>query len=83
MPRNKTILDAVVHVLETERAALSARQIYERIVTMNLYEFRSKDPGGMVRAALRKHLRSNGGAGQPQASVRETSKDCYVTAQRG
>jgi len=53
-----TILSACMQAVESGET-LSAEKIYERIVDRKLYEFRAKDPRSMVRAALRKHVRSN------------------------
>lgn len=67
-----TILDACVAALEKAGKPLSSDQIYERVVENGLYTFGAKDPKSMVRAALRKHLRSAGGK-----RVQEVGKGVY------
>lgn len=67
-----TILDACVDVLKAEGSALSADEIYERIISRNLYSFGAKDPVAILRGTIRKHLKS------PAAHrLRETSPKRY------
>lgn len=73
-----TILDAVVAVLCAQREPRSVKQIFQLIVDRQLYAFRAKDPVGVVRAAIRKHLRDHGGPGQPAARVRQLGPDRYA-----
>ena len=75
-----TILDAAVTVLKAEKKALSSTEIHKQIVDRQLFEFGAKAPISMVRSALRKHLRSHGGQGQPPAKVRLVDKDRYEAA---
>lgn len=67
-----TILDACVAALREAGKPLSSDEIYERVVENGLYEFGAKDPKSMVRATLRKHLRSTG-----DKRVLEVTKGVY------
>ena len=73
-----TILDAAVQVLSADRKARTPKEIHEEIVAKGLYSFGAQDPVGMVRATLRKHLRSHGGAGQPASRVKRLDEDRYT-----
>lgn len=73
----KTILDAVVEALRGSKGPRSAADLHSVIVERNLYEFHAKDAVGVVRSAVRKHLKNHGGAGQPPAVVRAVGGDCY------
>jgi hypothetical protein len=72
-----TILDAVVAVLKAEGTPRTIVEVQELIVKRQLYTFRAKDAVGVVRAAVRKHLRSHGGPGQPAARVSQVGPDRY------
>ena len=54
--KDKTIIDATKKVLADEPNGLSARQIYEAIVTNNYYSFASKTPLSTFSSTLRKHV---------------------------
>lgn len=56
-----TILDSCVEVLKQEGTALTADEIYERIVGKNLYSFGAKDPLAILRGTIRKHLKRQHG----------------------
>jgi restriction system protein len=56
-----TILDACVEVLKEEGKALTAEEIYERVVAKNLYGFGAKDPLAVLRQTIRKHLKRQSG----------------------
>jgi hypothetical protein len=73
-----TIIGAVIEVLTHETAARSSAELHQLIVARSLFTFRAADPVAMVRAAVRKHLRTHGGPGQPPARVREVGRDRYV-----
>jgi len=75
--KRTTILDAVVAVLNAEKGARSAAEIHKLIEQKNLFQFKAKDPLGIVRSAIRKHLRSHGGPGQPRALLKQVDKDRY------
>ena len=79
MPRT-TILDAVVQVLRDERDPRSTKEILDRVVERSLFTFQARDPAGMVRAAIQKHLRTHGGDDQPPARVRRVDRDRYLVA---
>jgi hypothetical protein len=49
-------------------------------VEKSLFTFNAKDPVGILRSALRKHLAAHGGQGQPAARVRLIDRDRYVLA---
>lgn len=55
-----TILDACLHVLKESTEPLSSGEIHRRICDKQLFDFKARDPAGMVRATLRKHLRKGG-----------------------
>jgi|HubBroStandDraft_6_1064221.scaffolds.fasta_scaffold957339_1 hypothetical protein len=75
MGARKTILDAVVQVLGTDPKGATAKQIYDRIVEGRLYEFRAKDPIGVVRGAIRKHLRAE----RPASRLAQVARDRFRT----
>ena len=76
--KRRTILDAAVLVLDQQPR--SAAEILQRIVVGSHFEFKAQDPVAMVRAAIRKHLKTHGGEGQPRARLRLVERDRYVTA---
>ena len=76
--KRTTILDAVVAVLTTEKAPRSVAEIHKLIEEKKLFQFNAKDPVGIVRSAIRKHLQTHGGAGQARARVRVVDKDRYA-----
>ena len=55
-----TILDAIVEVLGKSDKPLSAVEIHKAIVDARLFEFRAKDPKGVISSTIGKHLRSPG-----------------------
>lgn len=67
-----TILDACVRVLQQKNENMTADQIYEEIRRQNLYEFNSKDPLGVLRSTIRKHIRS-----QNNPRVKEIARGLY------
>lgn len=77
--KRTTILDATVAVLRSANTAQTAAEIHAGITKQNLFEFKAKDPVGMVRSAIRKHLRAH--AGTPTARVRAVEKDRYALAE--
>jgi hypothetical protein len=56
--QSHTIIQAVHEVLVASRSPLTAQEIYQQIVDKRLYEFKAKDPLSVMRAAIRKNLRS-------------------------
>lgn len=50
-----TILESIQDVLQGQKSGLSAREIYEEIVTRNLYQFGAKHPEQVVNAEIRRH----------------------------
>lgn len=77
MPRT-TILDAAIQALPRDGVPRTAKEIHQLIVDRSLFTFNAKDPPGIVRAALRKHLAAHGGPGQPPARIRLVERDRYV-----
>jgi hypothetical protein len=75
-----TILDAVVLVLSNDQVPRSAKEIRDRVVARSLFAFKARDDIGVVRAAIRKHLRTHGGTGQPPARVRMVERDRFAVA---
>lgn len=51
----KTIVDAAINALEKLGYAAFVSEIYETIVTYNLYEFGAKDPKSVLRITLDRH----------------------------
>lgn len=72
-----TILDAALLVLDQAGKPLSASEIHDALVKRALYSFKAQDPISIVRAAIRKHLRTHGAAGQPPARLRLVDRDRY------
>jgi len=55
MPKT-TIRDAITTVLrEANGSPMGAKEIYEAILSRELYEFNAKDPLNIVRNQLRRH----------------------------
>jgi len=70
-----TILDAVEAALASENEPRSAAEILRKISERKLYDFKARDPIGVLRAAIRKHRRAGG------ARIREVAPDRYSTSQ--
>ncbi len=51
----KTIIEAIVEVLKKESKGLTSKEIYQKIVKLNLYQFKSSSAGNIVRNQLRRH----------------------------
>lgn len=75
-----TILDAVVQVLGSDRKSRTPKEILDEITSKGLYTFGAADPVAMVRATLRKHLRTHGGAGQDAPRIKVLEGDHYTVA---
>jgi len=80
--KRTTLLDAVVAVLTAEKAARSSAEIQKLIEQKNLFQFKAKDPVGIVRSAIRKHLRSHGGQEQPKARLKVVEKDRFAVVEQ-
>ncbi len=76
--RRTTILDAVIAVLTADKTPRSSAEIQKLIEERKLFQFKAKDPVGIVRSAIRKHLRGHGGPGQPRARLKQVDKDRYA-----
>lgn len=55
MERKRTILEAIKMVLEDTPKGMTYRQIYQKIVDNNLYEFGAKTPEQVVHGNIRRH----------------------------
>ncbi len=55
-----TILEAVVAVLKSSERALTAVEIQDAITKEGLFEFKAKDPKGVISSTIGKHLRTAG-----------------------
>ncbi len=73
-----TILDAVAQALPRDGVPRSAAEIHKIILDKSLFTFRAQDPVSILRSAIRKHLATHGGPGQPVARVRQVERDRYV-----
>ena len=49
----------IAQVLKASSKPMSAREIYDSIVVDKLYEFKSKDPFGIVRNQISRHCVKN------------------------
>lgn len=54
-----TIADIVVKVLESSGGTMTAKEIYDSIISQQLYEFKAKDRFAVVHAQLNKHCAGN------------------------
>ena len=68
-----TILQSCLRVLEDAAEPMSAEELITQIKTKQLYQFKAQDPLAVLRATLRKHLRS---AVKPQ--IREVGTGRYA-----
>ena len=58
---------------------MSAREIYDSIVSGKLYEFKSKDPFGIVRNQISRHCVENTKDGAaPRILFRKVEKDLFA-----
>jgi hypothetical protein len=73
-----TILDVTHSVLASAKQPLTAQEIHAAVVEQSLFTFKARDPVAIVRAAIRKHLRSHGGPGQPPARLRQVDGGRFV-----
>ena len=51
----ETIVSTIVKVLEKANQPLSPKEIYQRILKENLYQFKGKNAEGILRTQLRRH----------------------------
>ena len=78
MPRT-TIADAIFQVLKASSKPMSAREIYDSIVASKLYEFKSKDPFGIVRNQISRHCVENAKDGAaPRKLFRKVDRDLFA-----
>lgn len=53
--KNRKITDAIIEVLEKVKQSLSAKDIYSKIIELDLYKFKATDPYHVVLTQLRRH----------------------------
>lgn len=53
--RNRTIVDAIKMILEKEEEGLTSKEIYNRIIQKELYDFQAREPEHIVSATIRRH----------------------------
>lgn len=53
--KERTINDAILEVLRLNRTSLSAKEIYSKVVELDLYQFKSANPYHIVLTQLRRH----------------------------
>ena len=53
--KKRTVNEAILYILNKEQKSLTIKEIYNKIVENNLYEFRAQQPEDIVRKQLRKH----------------------------
>ncbi len=75
-----TILDAIVQAVPRDGVPRSSKEIHQLILAKSLFTFHAKDPVGIVRSAIRKHLAAHGGKDQPPARIRQVERDRFVLA---
>lgn len=51
----KTIIQAITRVMQQSNRALTIGEVYDGIVSQNLYQFKADDPAQVVRNAIRRH----------------------------
>jgi hypothetical protein len=73
-----TVLDAVVSVLSSSQKPLSVREIHARVVEQGLFTFRTKDEVGIIRSAIRRHLRGAASGEGSKARLRAVGKDSFA-----
>ena len=71
-PRH-TILEAVVRALKGAATPISCAELHRRIISAGLYEFHAKDPLGVIRGTVRKHMKADGAR-----RVEIVSRDLYA-----
>lgn len=50
-----TIIEAIKKVLIKEKEGLTSKEIYQKIIDRNLYNFKAKDPQNIVNGIIRRH----------------------------
>ena len=65
----KSIHQVAVEVLQAAGTPMSAAEIYAVINEKNLYEFKAKNPEGVLRSQLRRHTRNIAVANRVKESV--------------
>lgn len=57
MSKERTILEAIIIVCQNMAEGMSYKQIYQKIIEKNLYEFGAKNPPVVVHQVLRRHCK--------------------------
>lgn len=53
--KKRTIREAIIEALKQSEKALSARSIYNFIISHDLYRFNAVNPEGIVKVEIRRH----------------------------
>lgn len=56
---SESIADVALTVLKSNKAPMTAKEIYDSILARQLYDFKAKDPFAILRAQLNKHCVEN------------------------
>jgi len=64
-PKDRTIAQAILEVMNTEKRALTSQEICQLILERNLYHFNTNDPLKMVRDAIWRHDMKTGKRSSP------------------
>ncbi len=75
--RDQSVLDVVVSVLAQGGPCRSVPELHAEIEAQALYTFKAKDPVGIVRAAIRRHLRAVA-EGKATARLRQVGPDQFA-----
>lgn len=60
----KAIHQIAADVLAEEKRPMTSEELYELIVSRNLYEFKAKNPKSVLKSQLRRHSENVSGAKQ-------------------
>ena len=77
MPRRFTIVDAAKVVLSDAGRAMTPQDILENIRSRELYDFRAKDPLGVLRSQMRPHAAAGRTSHSSGAVFELVGKDTY------
>ena len=77
MTRRYTIVDAAKVVLTDADKAMTPQDILETIRSRALYEFKAKDPLGVLRSQIRRHTATGQAARSSTAVFELIGKDTY------
>ena len=75
---SKTITDAIIEILAKEQNALTAKEIYSRIIKRDLYQFKSPSAENIVRNQLRRHCLGINNPASSSKKLFKVSDDAYT-----